>query len=347
MIPVQLEYTAPVGCPTQTEFVALVANRGADFAHPDPKTKTRSVIVTLRREGNEHVGTLELRQSDRSSDARQLHAASCAEVADALSVVAAIALRGSEEEASSPSTATPVPTTDSEPGAPGARSAVSPASPATRPEAQPAQSNEHRLRAERLFGDEQVPVSAGQLQVKRILAASLSGGVVLGAIPGLVLPRYDLTFSRTNFITTPEHSSFIIGNVFGGHWSYFGNATRRSGAFSTELSGFKAGVSGCTSLSYDTEGFVALLCSTFSVGLMHLETKEAGSSYLQKKDVGLGTASLELNTRYNFGKYLHAGLMAGGEFWVSKLSAERSDGSELFHSRLFNVNVQLGLGIHF
>ena len=170
---------------------------------------------------------------------------------------------------------------------------------------------------------------------------------MLGAIPGVVLPRYDLSLTRANFITTPGETSFLIGHVFGVRWSYLGDVTRRDGTFSTELGGLKAGVTSCNSLVYDTDGFVALLCANFSVGVMGLETKDAASDYEQTKVVGLGTASLELDARYNFGDYLHVGLMAGAEFWVSRLTAERADGSELFRSRLFNANLQLGLGLNF
>jgi len=346
MIPVQLEYTAPTGCPTQTEFVAFVANRGGDFAHPDPKTKARTMIVTLRREGAEHIGSLELQQAGLASDARQLRAPSCAEVAEALAVVAAIALRGSESPAAPESPPSEPPT--GEPALPAAQSpAPAPAPPAAPVHAPPAEPADHRLRAVGMWGDEQVPVGAGQLQVKRSLAATLSGGVVLGAVPGVVLPRYDLTLLRTNFIVTPEHSRLLIGNVFGVRWSFLGSATRQSGGYSTEFNGFKAGVNACASLHYDADGFVALLCSGFTAGLMHLETKEAASSYTQSKSIGMGAASIELDARYNIGQYFHVNLMAGGEAWVGKLSAERADGSELFHSRLLNANVQLGLGLHF
>lgn len=345
MIPVQLEYTAPAGCPSQAEFVAFVADRGGDFAHPDPNTKARKMIVTLRRDGGEHTGSLELRQEELASDARQLHATSCVEVAEALAVVAAIALRGSNGAATSVESP-PAPMAGT-PETPAAKAPAPSAAPATPPAAPPAVPDDHRLRAVGVWGDEQLPVTAGPLQVRRNLAATLSGGLVLGAIPGLVLPRYDLTLWRTNFIVTPERSSFLIGNVFGVRWSYLGGATRRRAGYTTEFNGFKAGVGGCTSLHYDTEGFVALLCSSFTVGLMHLETKEATSSYEQSKDIGIGAASLELDARYNVGKYFHVGLLAGGEAWVGKLSAERADGSELFHSRLFNANVQLGLGLQF
>jgi len=106
-------------------------------------------------------------------------------------------------------------------------------------------------------------------------------------------------------------------------------------------------VNTCSSLDYDTAGFVALLCSSFTVGLMNLETKDAAGNYHQSKNIGLGAASLDFDARYNIGKLLHVSLAAGGELWLSRLSAERADGSELFHSRLFNANLQLGLGLHF
>ena len=81
---------------------------------------------------------------------------------------------------------------------------------------------------------------------------------------------------------------------------------------------------------------------------MELETKRAASDYKQSKVIGLGTASLELDARYNIGKHFHVGLAAGAELWLTKqLTAERADGSELFHSRPFNANIQLGLGSSF
>lgn len=340
MIPVQLEYTAPAGCPTQTEFVAFVTNRGGDFAHPGPKTKANAMVVKLRREASEHVGSLELRLDDMASDQRQLHAASCAEVAEALAVVAAIALRGGDS--SEPDAAPPV--AASEPAAPVAASA--PPAPKGSPAVVPPPS-ETRLRPIGLWGNEQVPVTAGQLQVKRALTATLSGGAIFGAIPGVVLPRYDLTLSRTNFITTPERSSFLIGNVLRVGWTYFGGVTRETGAYRTAINGLKAGVSSCSSLTYDTQGFVALLCGSFTVGVISLETKESGSDYHQDKVVGMGAASLELDTRYNIGQHFHLSANISGDIWPGTFSAERADGSKLFESRLFNASAQLGIGVHF
>jgi hypothetical protein len=338
MIPVQLEYTAPTGCPTQVEFVALVANRGGTFAEPDANVRARRMLVSLRREASGHVGELELRADEAASDARELRGQSCAEVAEALAVVAAIALRGAKEEAGT--IAPPPPgTTPSEPVAPPAQGA-----PSAAPLATP---RETRLRAIGAWGNDQVAVSAGPLQVRRSLALTLTGGAVLGAIPGVVVPRYDLTFSRANYITTPQGSNYLIGGIVGVRWSFLGKATHRSGDFATRISGFKAGAHLCASLTYDTEGFVALFCSGFALGLVHLETEDRTSDYRQSKDIGIGAASIELNCSYNIGKYFHVNAVAGGEFWVGKLAAERADGSELFHSRLFNANLQLGVGVHF
>ena len=90
-----------------------------------------------------------------------------------------------------------------------------------------------------------------------------------------------------------------------------------------------------------------MLCANFSVGLIDLETKRAASDYKQSKVTGLGSASIELDARYNIGKHFHVGLAAGTEVWMAKATAERADGSELFHARLFNANIQLGLGASF
>lgn len=293
------------------------------------------MLVTMGQEASEHVGSLQLRFDEAVSDPRRVHAESCAQVAEALAVVAAIALRGPEEIAQ-----------------PNAAQSSPPATPESRPLPAPTVTaaevpRETRLRPVGMWGDEKLSVTKGELEVRSTSSVTLSGGVVLGAIPGVVLPRYDLTLSRTNFITTPQQSSHIVGAVVSVRWSYLGTATYRSDGFSTDINGFKAGVNACASLTYDTRGFVALFCSGFAVGLVHLETRDAASDYQQSKDIGLGAATVELDTRYNIGKLFHVGLTVGGDFWVSKLTAERADGSELFHSNLFNANLQLGVGLHF
>ena len=191
------------------------------------------------------------------------------------------------------------------------------------------------------------PTDRGKLGVKRNFVGTLSGGVMLGVVPGLVLPRYDFTLERASYITTPAQTNYLIGSVFSVRWSYLGVATHRDGDYTTDLQGFRAGVLGCSSLAYDTRSLVLLLCSGFTVGLMTLDTQSADGTYRDSRNTGFGAASLELNARYNIGKYFHVGLTAGGEAWLGELKAERADGSELFHSKLFNGSALLGVGLHF
>jgi hypothetical protein len=338
MIPVQLEYTAPTGCPSQAEFVAFVASRGGDFANPGPRAKARTMTVTLRRQASEHSGALELRLDDMATDARQLQGQTCLEVAEALAVVAAIALRGPEAspESITPSPALPAP----EPAPP-----VSEPPPATPRE--PTKPHDSRLRALGVWENDQVPVTAGPLRVNRRFMSTLSGGVVLGPIPDVVLPRYDFVSTRTNYITTPQGDNYLIGNVFGGQWSFLGISTRKDGSYSTEMWGFRAGLVSCSSLSYDSQGFVALLCGNIAIGMMNLETTDSESDYVQQKEEGFGSASVDLDLRYHFAKYLHVGVVVGAEAWVADITAERADGSQLFQSRIPSAHLQLGLGVSF
>lgn len=337
MFPVQLEYTAPEGCPTQNEFVALVASRGGDFAHPGAGTKARGMIVRLRRAAREHEGSLQLLQDDAPTDARELRAETCSELADGLAVVAATALRGADE-AVPPSVAPSAPIV--------APATVRASGPVPLP-APPKAPSDTRLHSVGFWGNENVPVTTGPLRVRRELVATLSAGAVLGAIPAVVLPRYDLTLMRTNYITPPDGKSFLIGNVFGVRWSFLGKATQHSAGFSTDIEAVNAGAVACTSLTYDSVGFVAMVCASFMVGVTHLETTDSARDYQRSQSVGFGSAGVELNVRYNVTKHLHANLAAGGDLWVNKLTAESPNDSELFHSRLFNANLQLGIGVQF
>ena len=99
---------------------------------------------------------------------------------------------------------------------------------------------------------------------------------------------------------------------------------------------------------YDLEGLVLLACAHISAGLMNIETKDATGAVTQSKNVVLGSAGLDLTSRYNFGQYVHASLTLGGETWApGELSAERPDGSRIFDARLFNGHAQGGFGINF
>lgn len=336
VVPVQLQYDAVEGCPTNAEFVAQVQSRGADFSGSPSTPQLRSVRVTLRREQADYSGVLQLRSDERDSDARRVRGGSCAEAAEALAIVAALALRAAPEPVAD--TPPPLPAPELPPPTherPPTKAKLASPPPST------------RLRALGGWGPESVTVTSGELKVSQLRTASLSGGLVLGAVPGVVLPRLDLGLMTASLVTTPQGTSYLVGGMFGVRWSYFSPSSRRDGELVTSLSGFKTGVEGCASLTYDTAGFVGLFCSGFAIGIMHLETRDEADGYRRVKDIGLGTASLDLRGRYHLGRFAHVGLSAGGEFWVSRLTAERRDGTELFRSRLFNANLQLGVGFDF
>jgi hypothetical protein len=162
------------------------------------------------------------------------------------------------------------------------------------------------------------------------------------------MPRFDLTLSRANYVTTPEGDSYLIaGWLPKVRWSWLGPASKDSNNFSTKIWGMKGGFSGCSSLTYDTRGAIILLCGEIGAGLMQLDTTDAAGTKVQSKAVGLGFAGFELDSSYNLGQSLHINLKLGGELSLSKLTAERPDGSEIFHSSPFSAYFQLGLGFHF
>jgi hypothetical protein len=75
--------------------------------------------------------------------------------------------------------------------------------------------------------------------------------------------------------------------------------------------------------------------------------KAVSGTRTQQKDVGIGTVSVELDTQYNLGSHFHVQLQLGGEMWMTKITAERPDGSQFFHSAMFNAFVMAGLGLQF
>jgi hypothetical protein len=328
--------------------MAAVVERGGSFERSDSASPP-AMRIDIKADGKGFSGTLEARTPEGESATRRVRGDNCAEVVDGLAVVTSIALREDTSEPPSPragsgeapgdkgDTAGPTDTTPPPPAVP--------AAPATN---RVAPRQDSRLRTIGVWDDKKsIPVSAGELGVNRAFAVTLSGGAVFGAIPDLIMPRYDLTFSAASFITTPSAEKYLIGGIPRVRFTYFGKSTLRSGGFETSIVGFKTGVGTCTSILHDLEGLVLLACTDFSIGVMQVETKDATGTVTQSKSVGQGTAGIELAARYNFSRLFHASFTIGGEAWMSKLSAERPDGSNIFDSRLLSGNAELGLGINF
>ena len=89
-----------------------------------------------------------------------------------------------------------------------------------------------------------------------------------------------------------------------------------------------------------------MICGSIGAGAMSVQTKN-GHGLTQSKTMGIASGELDADFRYNIGSLVHIAVTAGGGMWVSPITAERADGSELFHTSLFHGYAMAGAGIHF
>jgi hypothetical protein len=85
----ELEYTAPADCPDRAAFIARVATRARAVA-----SEPRRMSVRIEVHPQRVRGEIAIDDSAGARTARQIEAASCAEAADALALIAARALGG-------------------------------------------------------------------------------------------------------------------------------------------------------------------------------------------------------------------------------------------------------------
>lgn len=323
--PPALDYRAPSGCPDSASFVVAVEARGASFAAASAGAPApRRLLVQIEPAEGGYAGSLVLQSGADTSEPRRVSGASCAEVSEALAVVTAIALQR-DAEASTPAQSLP---------------AAASAEP-------PIATNQTPAQVELVMGRKDVEVPAGKLVLDFISTYTLSAGVQLGAIPGLVLPRMDFSWSRTNTVTAPDGSAFALGNQFRVRWTMLGPITHRAPGYETLLFGVKAGIGGCTPLLYDPLGLTLKVCSEIAAGAIGLDTRNLDSRVKVEKVQGLASAGMDLDVHFNLSKLFHFDLLAGAEAWANRISAERADGSRLFQSPFVNGYVTVGVGVHF
>ena len=200
------------------------------------------------------------------------------------------------------------------------------------------------------WGPDEVPVSAGTLHFRPLPSFTISGGVQLGPIPGLVLPRYDLVFRFANVVTTPDGNQRLNGPILQARGTLLGPPfpTYQSGDTKVLFgSAVAAGLGVCWTPHYDTQGLTLLGCGEFSAGQMGLTTQESNGTRLPTKVLFFGTMGLAVEVEYNLGRHFHVGAQAGADAFVGQFTAQRSDGSEIFHTTPWLVHGTLGLGMHF
>jgi hypothetical protein len=329
----RLDYRAASGCPTNAEFVSAVLARGGSV---DLGAGSNAEIdVVIERTGDGYRGTARVRNAGQSSDTREVSAPACADVADGLAIVTALASQtGSMPDSAPPTSAVAAP-------AP-AKAATTPNAPAT-PQPKPST----RLNTLGQFHDEALSVEKGELRIRNDTALTLTGGALFGIVSGSVIPRFDLTIARTNFITTPDGAGHIIGSILRTRWTLLTSPEYRRNDWSARFFGGKASIGGCAQLAYDLEGFVALVCGEVAAGAANVTTKDPTGHVTKDELVGLASAGLELDTRYNWGRHFQVSLTAGGEAWLSPIKATQSDGSEIFRTHPLGAYALAGIGVHF
>ena len=324
----RLSYSAPEGCPAEAAFLSALEARGASL---ERAPEGQSFAVRIERAAGGFSGSFQLGEGHDASGARQVHGDTCVEVSDALAVVAAIALDGASAGTTPPVTVSVAP-----PPVVSARALSTP------PVATPAPRS-----LKMVLSEDEVQVPEGALSLGYMARYTLSAGAAVGLIPQLTLPRFDFAISRANLVSAPGNQDFLLGATVRVRWSFLGPAEHHAPGFVTRLTAIKAGLGSCAPLKYDPDGLVLELCSEIAAGVAGLDTRDAAGNKTQSKSVGIGTASLEAHGQYSLGSTLYLDLNLGGEFWVGKLSAERPDGSQLFHSSLFNGYAVAGLGLRF
>lgn len=336
-----LDYAAATGCPTDTEFVAAVRARGGDVDLGGDATN--GIVVAIESASDGYRGTVRVRNTGQSSDAREVRSTACREVADGLAIVTALAsqtgsLPDATADASSPAAPPP-------PAAPPAPAPAAETTPPPRAAGKPAAAT--RLHAVGQFHDETLKVSSGELRIRSDTAVGLTGGALFGIGPGTVIPRFDLTIARTNFITTPDGAGHIVGGVPRTRWTVLTPTEYRRDGWTARFYALKASIGGCSQLAYDLQGFVVLFCGEIGVGVAKVTTKDPTGHTTKDELVGLGSGGIDFDARYNFGRYFYAGLTLGGEGWLSEIKASTSDGSEIFHANSLGGFAMAGIGLHF
>jgi hypothetical protein len=136
-----VSYRAPAACPVEESFLQRLRAR-LGTSHGAART-TRTLDVQIAASNGRYIGRLSLAEADGRTTTKTLEAVDCAELVDALSLVAALALATDDvdgsgakrDDTSSPATASTAPGTASTPGS---TSAPAPASPAPGSAAAPA-----------------------------------------------------------------------------------------------------------------------------------------------------------------------------------------------------------------
>lgn len=338
----QLDYEAPPSCPTQGDFVASVARRGVDLA-ADAPNGVSGVAVRIVQSGSAFTGELRVAGDTSNSAPRQVTDTDCTRVADGLAAVTAIVLGANPTPEGSESTPAPAPVAETKTPAaePAPSSSVAPV-----PAKEESPEQTPPLRGSTFSTPQRIEVPAGKLEFVPSRAWALTAGADFGSIPSLVMPRYDLSASIVPFLVSPDKDTHMLGPILQVRWALIGPGTwEQAGRERTDIWGFQVGLASCSAFAYDSKGFSLMACAEFLAELWALQTHGPGAA--RESSPGSGSAGLVLDARYDLGAGFFLAGRGGGRFRISKLSAEDSQGEQLFESGHLGAYVSAGLGFAF
>lgn len=334
-------------CPSRDDFIEALRSRGAVLDSAEAAERAQGVDVSIRYADGVFVGELSVRTRAPRAASRVVHDPDCAEVVSGLALTAAIAL-GGDADGRNDDSAPAQSVTD----APAAIAEPTSGSDASEPGAAAEGSEPPResfgLRGSSFWQENSIVVDAGTLRLEGARSYTLTAGIYSGLIPSVTLPRYDLNASVATFLSLPDGAGTrLVGTLLQVHWAVLGPVTsQHAEGVSLDAWGLEGGINACSALTYDTRGWVALVCSEFGAGWLVMDAKGRGATSGRAQTAGYGFAGLAFDAQYNLASWAHLGVRVGGRF-NTPLRAEDPEGARLFDSSPWGAYGTAGFGLHF
>lgn len=332
----KLDFMAPEDCGSEQDFMSAVAAREGQITESGAAARTLHVKID-HVEGN-FVGTLSLVNASETFGPREFQGESCAEVIDALALVAATALKESDEAAIE-RTKQPEPPTEA------------PAKEPAKEEARPEQPRSRQFSGRSKWGRDDVAVPAGIVRFNPIFAVNVQETFSYGPIPKTMLYTTNIVFELANTVTTPDGQQRITGPMLRLRYgmslpevNYLAGGMK----YGIGLQSVAMGI--CWSPYYNTQGLVLTGCG--EVGFQHVgvaapdELTEESSKDLEQSFI-LPTLGAVLEARYNLIGKFHVGANLGFQGEMARESVQAFDGTPLFRTLPYAASASLFLGLHF
>lgn len=328
----QLTYQAPESCPSGSEFLAALKQRGVEA---QLAAAPHTLVVSIERTGSGFTGRLKVEDEQGPTQAREASARTCAEVADAMAAVGALILAPPRSETETTATsetpdATLSTTSEAAPSVaqPSVTQPNAPKPSAPKPNEPPADTAPQAFRGASTMGSDsrhwKRDVSTGTVHYDLQTALSLNAGATLGLLPGVWVPRLDLTAVTAPFLTLPGGEQSILGVMPRIRVGVLGPVSTDISGQRVALRGFDFQMGLCFSPHYDSSGWVLYGCAEYggSMLIVDIGSGEDRSTI----EGGYANVGLDFTAQYNFTSWLNAGLRVGSQVFGGRKEIPLGDG---------------------